>query len=259
MKGKNLFVTGDTHGDFQRFGSKRFDAPEGSTVLICGDFGGVWDRSAAEAYWLDWLEEKPYTFLFVDGNHENYDLLNADPVSSWNGGNVHVVRNNVIQLMRGQIFDIEGVRFFVFGGARSHDIGGGILSPDDPDIREKIRRLNREQALYRIDRVSWWKEEMPSEAEMSEGIANLEKAGNSVDCILTHCAPTSVQDILSGGLYGHDKLTEYLEKIRRNCSFGMWFFGHYHENRTVGRDFLMLYEAVVPLSEFLERDSGFEE
>ena len=43
-------------------------------VIICGDFGGVWNKEVEnkeEKHLLDWLEEKPFTTLFVDGNHEN--------------------------------------------------------------------------------------------------------------------------------------------------------------------------------------------
>ena len=249
---KKIYITGDTHADFKRFGAQYFDAPEGSVIIICGDFGGIWNNSSSDNYWLDWLENKPYTFLFVDGNHENFDILNAFPVSKWNGGNVHVIRKNIIHLMRGQIFDIEGVRFFTFGGARSHDIQDGILSLDDPDIHNKIKKLNREMALYRIDHLSWWKEEMPSEEEMAEGLSNLEKAGNTVDCILTHCAPTSIQDVHSSGFYEHDELTDYLEKILLRCSFKNWFFGHYHENKMIGQKYIMLYKMIVPLSDFLK-------
>lgn len=258
VNSENIYITGDTHADFRRFGAKHFHVPEGSVIIICGDFGGVWNDSASERYWLEWLEEKPYTILFVDGNHENYDLLNSYPVTEWNGGKVHVIRNNVIHLMRGQIFDIGGVRFFTFGGARSHDISDGILSMDDPDVKEKIARLNREQALFRIDHLSWWKEEMPSETEMAEGLANLEKAGNKVDCILTHCAPTSIQDVISRGMYEHDALTDYLDQVRQRCSFKIWFFGHYHDNEMIGQKFIMLYGMIAPLSDFLKQDMSYE-
>lgn len=92
---------------------------------------------------------------------------------------------------------------------------------------------------------------MPSESEMAEGIDNLSNVGNKVDCILTHCAPNSIQDIFSGGLYEHDTLTDYLETIKQNCDFKLWFFGHYHENKMIGQKFLMLYEMVIPLSDFI--------
>ena len=75
-----IYITGDTHAEFNRFSRKNFDATENDYVIICGDFGGVWDESSYQKYWLDWLGAKPWTTLFVDGNHENYDLLATYPV-----------------------------------------------------------------------------------------------------------------------------------------------------------------------------------
>ena len=139
-----LYFTGDTHGDFSRFRHKRFPEQEGLTkedyVLICGDFGGVWNRSKEQGFWLDWLDEKPYTTLFVTGNHENYDLLSEFPVSSWRGGQVQRIRPSVLHLMRGQIFDIDGKRIFTMGGASCHDIPDGVLDPADPLFRIKKAR-----------------------------------------------------------------------------------------------------------------------
>ena len=109
-------------------------------VIICGDFGGVWDantESKHEKYWLDWLEEHSFTILFVDGNHENFDRLKEYPVKEWNGGKVHELRPHVLHLMRGQVFIIDGKKVFTFGGASSHDIQGGVLNKDDPDFMKK--------------------------------------------------------------------------------------------------------------------------
>ena len=66
---------------------------------------------------MDWLARKDFTLLFVDGNHENYDLLAEFPVQMWHGGKVQMIRENVIHLMRGQMFNLQGRRFFTFGGA----------------------------------------------------------------------------------------------------------------------------------------------
>lgn len=55
------------------------------------------------------------------------------PLEWWNGGKVrHIARDKIILLERGQVFTIEGNRFFTFGGASSHDIQGGILDRDSP-------------------------------------------------------------------------------------------------------------------------------
>ena len=88
-----IYITGDTHGGFQRFGSKYFPQQtqmgRNDYMIICGDFGGLWDGGQKDQHWLDWLAEKPFTTLFVDGNHENFDLLNALPEKEWHGGRVH--------------------------------------------------------------------------------------------------------------------------------------------------------------------------
>ena len=125
-----IYITGDTHGGFQRFGSKYFPQQtqmgRNDYMIICGDFGGLWDGGQKDQHWLDWLAEKPFTTLFVDGNHENFDLLNALPEKEWHGGRVHEVRENILHLMRGQIFTFSGLTWFTMGGASSHDIQDGI-------------------------------------------------------------------------------------------------------------------------------------
>ena len=245
------YITGDTHADFRRFGSNYFDDKE-CCVIVCGDFGGIWDGSNREKYWLDWLEKKKFTLLFVDGNHENFDMLNSFPVTEWNGGKVHVIRKNIIHLMRGQVFTIEGIRFFTFGGGQSHDIQAGILERSDPDFAVKKKKFDRERALYRIDHETWWKEELPSEEEMAEGLRNLERAGNAVDVVISHSAPSSIVDIFSRGFYKHDILTDYLEKVDNLISFKAWFFGHYHESQIIGQKFVMLYDFFMELEQFLK-------
>ena len=42
-------------------------------LIIAGDFGFPWDFSAEECADIAWLESRPYTVLFVDGNHERFD------------------------------------------------------------------------------------------------------------------------------------------------------------------------------------------
>lgn len=169
-----IFVTGDCHGDFRKFNMDYFpeqrELDKEDYVIICGDFGGIWDQeeeSNSEKYWLKWLEGKSYTTLFIDGNHENFNRLQAYPVKAWNGGLVHEIRPSVLHLMRGQIFEIYNKTFFAFGGASSHDVANGILDPADPDFRRKKKQLDRDYIPYRIRDWSWWEQELPSEAERS--------------------------------------------------------------------------------------------
>ena len=206
-----IYITGDVHGDLRRFQPDIFYEQESLTkkdvVLVCGDLGCVWHGDERDTESLDWLEGRPFTTAFVPGNHENYDALRKYPQEEWQGGNVRRIRPSVILLERGQIFSLAGKRFFAMGGASSHDIQDGILEPDDPHFRRKQRALDARGAMYRVNHLSWWKEELPSEDEYQTAKANLEKAGWEVDYIITHCCPTSVQDELSGGFYQADALT----------------------------------------------------
>jgi len=245
-----IFITGDTHGDFTRFNTHIFPEQKEMTkddyVIVCGDFG-IWDVSKRERYWLDWLNDKPFTTLFVTGNHSNYDLLNQYPVSEWNGGSVQYIRDTVIHLMRGQVFDIGGKRCLTMGGASSHDISDGILEPDDPDFRRKKRQLDKRMALYRINHISWWKEELPCDAEYETARKNLDACGWRVDYIISHCCPSSIVDVIGGGLYQHDRLTDFFEEVKERCQFDYWFFGHYHDDRALMRKYILLYEQILQI------------
>ena len=95
MKYRRFYVTGDTHGEPGRFmyTDTAFEkiADSGDILFIAGDFGFVWDNSPEEQAIREIIAEKKYTTCFVDGNHENFDLLESYPVSHWCGGKVHVI------------------------------------------------------------------------------------------------------------------------------------------------------------------------
>ena len=242
-----IYATGDTHGGFQRFRLEYFpeqkEMSKDDYVIICGDFGGVWNGDEEEQRSLDWLESLPFTTLFVDGNHENYDLLNSYPVEQWNGGKIHRIRPHVIHLMRGQVFNINGYTFFTMGGAQSHDIKDGILDPDAPDFKERYREMKRRLARFRVNHVSWWEQELPSGEEYEEARRNLERVNYAVDYIITHCAPNSI--ISEIGMNSFDPLADFLEEVRQKAKFHYWLFGHYHDNKNIGDQFVLLWEQIV--------------
>ena len=245
-----IYITGDTHSDFSRFTEENFPIQAEMTkddyVIICGDFGGVWtfeEESRREKEALDWLDNKSFTTLFVDGNHENYARLYNYPVEEWHCGKVHKIRNSVLHLMRGEIFDIDNKKIFAFGGARSHDIQDGILNLYE---EEKIYEYRKRGAYFRIRDFSWWDLELPTNQEMENGIKNLEKVNYKVDYIISHCCPTSIQALINP-IYKRDILTDYLQQISEKCTFKRWYFGHYHDYKQVNSQFTLLYENIVPL------------
>lgn len=253
-----IYLTGDTHADFTRL-SERYTERTGiyltadDYVIVCGDFGMCWAFNSTFVHNCNFFEERPYTVLWVQGNHENYDMIKEFAIEEWHGGKVrHIVRDKVILLERGQVFRIEGKTFFTFGGASSHDIQGGILDRNTVDFRDQIE-LARESGLpYRILGESWWPEELPSEAEMVEGLENLDRAGHEVDYVITHCCSTGVQRVLDPGvghLYEPDILTDYFEQVEEKLHYKHWYFGHYHEDKKIDSQHTVLYRAMVQLGD----------
>lgn len=247
-----VFVTGDCHADWHRFSARIFQEQRCMTrddfVIVCGDFG-IWDDDNEERRQLDWLNDKPFTTLFVDGNHENFDRLYGDEfeVVDFHGGKAHRIRDNIYHLMRGHIFDLCGKSFFAFGGAASHDIQDGILDEDDfPSHREFLAeycRMNNENKMFRVNHVSWWKQELPLDAEMEFARANLAAHGNKVDFIITHDCPEHIAVRLYAGDSDPNALTRFLDEVDASVQFEHWYFGHHHNDIDINlqKKYSMLY------------------
>ena len=120
-----IFVTGDCHGDFQRFSQKRFPRQSqmgrGDYMIVAGDLGDVWAKGLADSNRLDRLEARPFITLFVIRNHENFELLNAYPEWTWHGGKIHQLRPHVLHIARGSC-------------SRSMDLPGSPWAEQSPII-----------------------------------------------------------------------------------------------------------------------------
>jgi len=120
--------------------------------------------------------------------------------------------------MRGQVFNLCGRKIFTFGGATSID------------------------KYKRIEGIDWWPDELPTVAEMEEGLNNLQKHRNKVDYIITHTASFETVEFLSntrGFKIEKDCILDYLNEIKKTTDYKHWFFGHFHvdqylfDNQTV--------------------------
>ena len=221
-----IYITGDTHIpiDIQKLSSKMFAAQKNMSkddyVIICGDFGGAWDGTNEEKYWLKWLKNKNFTTLFIDGNHENFAMLNSLPIIDFAEGKVHKVEEGIYHLMRGEVYNLDGKTFFTFGGASSHD---------------------KEQ---RKEGKNWWQEEMPSKDEYETAMKKLKTNDFTVDYVITHSAPTDIQARIAP-TYKQNELTDFLQQIAAKTSYKKWFFGHYHMDLGVDDEYVAVFNNII--------------
>jgi len=227
----SVWVTGDTHipYDIKKLSSKMF--PEGKGLkkddylIQLGDFGLLWSNKpdSTEKYWTKWLNEKPWTTLFIDGNHENHDRLNRLPEVEMFNGTVGKVSDSIYHLKRGQVYEICGKTFFTMGGALSID--------------KEHRTLG----------ISWWREERPSHLEMDNAFENLDRYDNKVDFMISHTLPKSFMGEFKfpiwQGAKWHDYTCDFLEEIHQRIEYEKGYCGHWHRDVDVGK-YKILYQTV---------------
>ena len=226
-----IYITGDTHGDLERLLPNNFDE-DGLTrddfVIVLGDFAIPWfsPESREDRHWLDWLTLRPYTLLFVDGNHENFAALATYPVVEGFGGAVRRLRENVFHLRRGEVYEIDGRTFFAMGGAYSID------------------------RAWRTEGSSWWPQEIPGADERAQAEAKIAEVG-VVDYVLTHCPPAQELRELACDVdfpAMSDKYNEWLQaEVADKLKFGQWFYGHMHLDRWHRRPYTPLFECIYDL------------
>jgi predicted phosphodiesterase len=226
-----IYTTGDTHGDLTRL--KSIPSKKGDVIIICGDFGVIWNREkwaeTNEKTQIEIAKNKEHDILFLDGNHENFNRIQKFGTIEKYGAEVGVYTDNIFHLKRGNIYTIEEKKFFVFGGGYSID------------------------KISRTPNVSWWEQELPNFKEYKNGLDNLEKVNWEVDYILTHEGPKSIcEELLYKYNLNHKDpnydLSKYLEEIKNKTKFKHWFFSHYHlPIETFQEKFTQLYNEVIIL------------
>lgn len=235
---KMIFLTGDTHGahDMGKLSRKKWPQSRELTkedyLIILGDFGVIWSptEDREEKYFLKFLNERPYTTLFLKGNHENHPRLDSFPEVPMFGDVVKQISDTVFMLLDGHIYTIDGETFFVLGGAESID-----------------KHLRREG-------ISWWKEEIPSYMTIKDGFDRLLKINNKVDYVLTHAIfYDAYKHIFGEGEKINDPMSKTLQILKDTVSYKKWYCGHYHCDLYIKEyDSQILYYKILKLDETTE-------
>ena len=229
-----IYITGDTHNtidmhnasakQIRRYcGLQNVEYSDITTLIILGDFGlpwfecdvdenGIHLENKEDKYLLKWYNEKPFNILAVQGNHDNYNMIEKLPEVEMFGD--RKVSDNIFYLERGHFYNIEGLSFLVLGGAKSHD--------------KQLRKEN----------IDWWKKEEMSYSEMNDCLANLPLHDNKVDYVLSHDGPTNgikclpeikkIQERLFD--FETNTTVRFNDEVDSRIEYKNWFFGHWHND-----------------------------
>ena len=213
-----IYFIADTHGDIDRL--KRLRLKKTDFLIICGDFGFIWNGDKKEKQLLKKIGRRRYPVLFIDGLHENFGLLSQFPVEEWNGGKTRIISGNLRYLMRGQVFDLNGEKVFTLGGGWSDD--------DDDVLGEENRALA-----------------VPDLADRDESFQNLEKHGNKVDFVASFEPPSKIAGFLSLSRNMREHAKTIADEVDKRVEFKRWFFGRYHLNKVIPPRYFAVYNKAV--------------
>lgn len=219
-----IYITGDMHGDLERFKQKALKPLQrGDSLIVCGDFGFIWDGSQRENKILHKIGKFKFNVLFLEGTHDNISQISQYPTEMWNGGLVRRISGNLLKLERGSIYTIEGKTIFAFGGGESLDM--------DERLRDSM----------------WWPEELPDENELEQARNNLDASGNVVDYMITHECGTKVKRFIDMETDHINPMTAFFDSIAEDVLYKGWYFGCYHLDKIIPPRFHAIFQGVEKL------------
>ena len=232
------YITGDCHGDISRF--KNFSAvstAEKIGIIILGDAGINYYLNKKDNKIKQELENTDLIYYLVRGNHEERpenlpDIVTIIDEQVKNEVFIEPQYPHIRYLKDGYTYNINNHSTLVLGGAYSVD------------------------KEWRIScGYGWFPAEQLSEKEKNNIYNNIK--GKNFDIILSHSCPISFEPVdlfLHISQNGIDKSMEiWLDKVKDNCNWKVWCFGHYHADRLERPRVEMFFQDICELEEVWER------
>ena len=215
-----IYLISDIHGELNFKGLIQYveNASEKDLLLILGDVCMEFEDTEENRAFTEFFLSIKKNIAIVDGNHENFEFIKSFPEEDWCGGRVNRLTPHIVRLQRGNVFEIEGKSFFVFGGCKSgkrwHEMG--LYHPGDE----------------------------PTESEIRLAYENLKKHNFAFDYILTH----KYEETPPHGTFCPElaELTTYIEK---NVTYKYWYSGHWHTDKDTDEKHILVYEELSPIRE----------
>ena len=227
-----IYITGDTHGSFNRVADfcRENHTTKDDILIILGDAGINFQRGFVDIMKKDFLAELPITLFCIHGNHEQRPFtIPTYTEQEWHGGIVYAEKEypSILFAKDGEIYDLDGQKAIAIGGAYSID------------------------KMYRIMYgYGWWADEQPSDEIKRYVEMQLEGRNWKIDVVLSHTVPLKYEptEVFLPGVDQNrvDKSTEeWLGKIEERLEYRKWYCGHYHTEKEVDRVRLMFEEIEI--------------
>ena len=211
--------------------------------IILGDGGFMWqgaEKTDKQNYMA--LDKRPFPVLCVMGNHEPLYGKNDLPETDIGiGETVYKINDKpfVAYLKRGKVYNIDGIKCLVLGGALSID------------------------KHLRVPNVSWWENEYWDVGE-KESLFKLLKTENNFDCVISHTGPRAVNLKLFFSKYPDgvntffentiDEVGVLNDEIQKQINFKEWWCGHFHKDKYYYDDVLKHgYHYLYETTKILEK------
>lgn len=216
-----IWLTSDLHGGQYMAGLEKYKSvcTANDWLLILGDTELYFRDTEANKRFSSYFESLKCNIAFLDGNHENFDYLHSLPEENWNGGRIHRVSENIVHLMRGSIFELEGKSFLTMGGCVSSQ-------------RWKDMGL-------------WWPQEKPSADEINLAYKNLAGYGNRVDYVLTH--KYRKEGVMPNPNANPFTLDGFINYVEANITYQHWYSGHWHKTNFIDPKHTVVFDELISI------------
>lgn len=213
-----VYITGDIHGDLDPVYTlfENFQPTAEDVIIILGDVALNYTGRLRDRIIKENMSALKSIFFCIHGNHENRPQnIESYKEKEWHGGRVLYEEDfpNILFPVDGDIFEIDGKKCLVIGGAYSVD------------------------KLYRIrNGWNWWHDEQPT--PVIKAYVEKQIESHKVDVIFSHTCPfkyipkecfLSVIDQSKV-----DNSTEqWLDTIEESVDYEAWYIGHWHIDKKI--------------------------
>lgn len=217
-----IYITGDTHRRFEHVQEfcERMNTSTEDVLIILGDAGINYYRDESDVNLKQTLSKLPITLFCIHGNHEaRPHTIGAYKEKTWRSGIVYIEPEypNLLFAKDGEIYDFDGKKTIVIGGAYSVD--------------KEVRLIRG---------WHWFSDEQPGKWAKRRAEQQLNDNDWTVDIILTHTAPLKYEptevfmDCVDQSKV--DKSTEFwLDGIENGLTYKKWYVGHYHTEKKIDK------------------------